>query len=1130
VAGVGQELSNPHKNTPVVFVFSGQGGHYAGMGKDLFRASGQFRGIIADLERICDSLGFPSFANLIADQDTTMESISIVQLHLSLVALEIALTKLWELYGIKPDLVMGHSIGEYAALCAAGVLSIFDTLYLVGKRAQLLESKCVAGTHAMLSISGIANEVSLFLSEGDLKGCEVSCFNGPGMAVLSGEQQEILLLETLLKKRGLKCQLLDIPYGMHSCQMDAISLELEDILGGVQFSKPKIKMISTFLGHQVTEASSFRGDHLIRHTREPVKFQQAVASCISQGIANASSLWLEIGPNASCLGLVRANINVKSSLALTSLRKGENNWKTISANLATFYMAKQTIHWRAFHNDFIDNLSHIDLPKYAFDTRDFWITYKSNDQGSRANCLVTGKEPEPEPISTCLHRCVKRVDDEHQQSASFISTISHPSLSQIVEGHKLCGIAVCSAGVFIDMALTAARHLITGGNFAAPCPALLVCDLKVDRAVVPTSESPKVIRIEVTRKMCPGTEFSVSFSDDSGSSPPAFANCLVRLRDQSIFDIETQKQSFSIQLKIAKLMDASEAGLADRIRGKVFYKLFSNLMEYSKIFKGVESAVVSDDFRELIAIVHFPAHDERRLDQRFTSSPYWSDILGQTLGFLLNGNPNQAGDYVYIATHIERLDLHVRDFSPDVRYQVHACINHSDESGYRGNAYILYQDVVVGLLEGLRFHRMPRKTLLHSLEKANAPQIKNSAQGKTPEAPVKSNGGPAGPAVPGGLHKVNGHAVSLATIFRQILLDETRLLGSEVVPSASFSELGVDSIFSISILAALKAETGIELGTSFLTENPTFEDAERALRIIENQHSTSANSNGLTNGHTDGDEAPNIPRESNIVLLSGSTHAPSRTSLFLITDGVGSAAAYVHLPKFANDLQVFALESPWVKDPMNFNCTFSEAAEMYLVAIRTKQPRGPYLLGGWSGGSVFAYEVSRLLLEAGERVIGLIIIDMLAPRPFNRSKVAMPTLNIIEHMGMLSGIDLVVSDVSASSLQMKEHMLSTVRCFSRLNPTPMAVGYRPDATFVIWATELIGPESGNNWSINLGGQNLDAWFYPSQHDFGPNGWGLLVGDKVECFQIQGDHFSIMKMPNVSSLNSSSNFDRPGDGK
>jgi thioesterase domain-containing protein/acyl carrier protein len=372
---------------------------------------------------------------------------------------------------------------------------------------------------------------------------------------------------------------------------------------------------------------------------------------------------------------------------------------------------------------------------------------------------------------------------------------------------------------------------------------------------------------------------------------------------------------------------------------------------------------------------------------------------------------------------------------------------------------------------------------------------------------MKLNDISAGPAAlekRGAPYKSNGHVVSLTAAFLKILLEETGLLESELTPSAFFSEIGIDSMMSISILAGLKAEIGIELEASFLTENPTVGDAQRALRMIENQNSTLADRNALTSSHK-WEKAPKTPRESNVVLMSGQTDTPLRTPLFLIADGAGSAAAYIHLPKLAKDLQVFALESPWVSEPESFTCTFSEAAAIYLAAVRTKQAHGPYLLGGWSGGGVFAFEVARQLLQIGEKVIGLIIIDIPAPQHVDRTKVTMPTFELIDQIGMLAGIDRAVSDISPHSLQLKKHMLSTVRCFSKLDPTPVAPGCRPDATFVIWATDTFGPQPSD----------LDAWFYPSEHDFGPNGWDLLVGDKVECFQVQGDHFSIMNPPRVS---------------
>jgi iterative type I PKS product template protein len=1111
-----QKLTSRETKTPVVFVFSGQGGLYAGMGRELFKTSSQFRGLIADLEQMCDSLGFPPFTNLIADSSTEVESFSVVQVHLSIVALQIALTELWKIWGIEPDVIMGHSIGEYAALYAAGVFSSFDALYLVGKRAQLIQSRCSVGTHAMLSISGTADEVALFLSERSFMGCEVSCFNSPGMVVLSGARAELLTLESSLKERSFKCQLLDIPYAMHSHQMDAILSEFGGILRGVQFGKPKVKIISTVLGHQVTEANLFGRDYLMKHTREPVKFQQAVSSCISQGLADTTSLWLEIGPNATCTGLLRANINVEPSNALTSLKKGQNDWKTISANLRSFYNSGKLINWREYHKDFLDSLSHIDLPKYAFDTRDFWLTYKSNDQRSDPHSSVVAEHSTPEPLSTCLHYRLEHVDSEGRESASFTTTISHPPLMEIIQGHQLCGHVICPAAVFIDMALMAAQNLSSDGDFPDRHPFLCVSDLQLDHAVVPTAETNQAIHINIQRFKKPGTEFSVSFSEQSGSSPSTVGKCVVRLRDRSAFDVECQKLTSSIQPMIARLTADSRLGVVDRLSGKLFYKLFSHLMSYSDMYKGVEAATVSNDFREIIADIRLPVHDRKRPDQRFNLSPYWTDIFGQSVGFLLNGNPDQAEDYVYIGTHIDRLDLQIENFPTDARFRVYASIESSEGPDYRGNAYILHGDIVVGISEGIRFRKMLRKNFHHLIGKVNGHETENALP-KKPSTSKSSNGIALGQAAAGKItdpYNSNGHSLTLTTVFRQILLDETGLLENEVVPSAFFADVGVDSMMGISIFARLKAETGIELGASFLVENPTVGDAQRALRVIESQHSAIANGNGLKNGHEQ-EEQPNT-RESNVVLISGRANSLSPKFLFLIADGAGSAAAYIHLPKLPDDVQIFALESPWIHDPENFTCTFNEAAAIYLAAIRRKQANGPYMLGGWSGGGVFAYEVARLLLQAGEKVSGLIIIDIPAPKYVNKAKVSVPTFEIINQLGLLAGIDRAISETSPQSLQLKNHMLSTVKCFSQLDPTPMAPGYQPDATFIIWATEMFWPEASCNGNSNPNGPNLDAWFYPSKHDFGYNGWNLLIGDKVECFQVQGDHFSIMNPPQVSS--------------
>ena len=609
----GKKISDNKRQhrTTVVFVFSGQGGHYAGMAKELFRTCHQFRGIIAELQGICDSLGFPSIASLIANSDAKMESVSIVQLRLSLFALEIALAELWKSWGVEPDVVIGHSIGEYAALCAAGVLSWFDAMLLVGKRAQIIQSKLTVGTRAMLSISGTAGEVSTLISESDLMGCEVSCFNGPGMVVLSGERQKISTLQSLLKKQGLKCQLLDIPYAMHSSQMDTLTSDFGDVAHTVLFNQPTTKFISTYLGKQVTDASSFGVDYLIKHAREPVQLQQAVASCVSQGIVDAKSLWLEIGPSTACLGLIRGNIDISPSNALTSLEKGENDWKSVSTSLAALYNAGLPICWREYHKDFVDSLSLINLPPYAFDARNFWLTYKSNDQHLQreSNGILKGEESRQQLISTCLHHCLKRVDDKDKQHASFTTVISHPSLMQAIEGHKVSNVTVLPGGVLIDMALTAAQHLLSETD-SSTATSLSVGTFEIYRPVVPNPRSRKLVQIDITRFKQSSNEMAVSFKETSGSESYAITDCIIRLQAPSMSRAGIHELSSSMQTKSSKLNAAAETGCADRVRRKLFYRLFSHLMNYSDMYKGIEEAIVSEDFREMIAQVRFPPHNK----------------------------------------------------------------------------------------------------------------------------------------------------------------------------------------------------------------------------------------------------------------------------------------------------------------------------------------------------------------------------------------------------------------------------------------------------------------------------------------------------------------------------------------
>ncbi|KAK2801683.1 Type I Iterative PKS [Onygenales sp. PD_10] len=1122
------KVSQQKSTRPVVFLFTGQGGHYAGMGSDLFKALPQFRATINDLQRICDTHEFASFVPLIADPDVEMGTASTVQLHLALVALEIALVDLWRNWGIQPDFVIGHSIGEYAAFYAAGVLSANDVMYLTGKRAQLIQSLCTPGSHAMVSVSGTVDQISLLLSEENLGACEVACWNSPGMVVFSGDRPEIKRLEGVVKEHRMKYKLLDIPYAMHSHQMDVILPELRRVAQGLKFNTPKVAMVSTLLGGLLTESNMLGSDYLVRHTRESVKFEQAIETCVSQQLADSTALWLEIGPNPTCLGILRSNTNIPSANALHSLKGGDDDWKTVSNVVSAAYKAHKPIRWSEYHRDFHRCLSHIDLPKYAFDTREFWLTWSTDNQRAleQPNGISQEKPPGSKFISTCLHSLVEK--HEREQSAVFSSNMSDPSLLQIIEGHRLSGIPLCPAGAYSDMAMTAVRYLLTNGDLSGPFPSFSVLDIQMDHPIVPTADSQKIVHINIQKEKQPNGDFMVSFMDHTNSASTILGRCGIHIQDENTTDAKRQTLLESIGPKISKLLRAAKLGLASHIQKRIFYKLFSTLMTYSGVYEGVQQAIVNRDFTEAVATVRIPPLDETRPDQRFTLSPYWMDALAHLTGFLLNGNPNISDDSIYIAMHVGKMEMMGRDFSPDISYQCYAYTEYEKETNtYLAHVYMLHEGYIVGSMEGCRFRKMSRKTLHRVLGQADPPQtIKVGNQNKNVSGNSSQVNGYAelssGPASsPANGMASNGTGVqtsSLISVFLEKLVEETGMSENELTPDMFFSEVGVDSLMSISIMAAVRETTGVDLSASFLLEHPTLQDAQRAIKIAErNNSNVVANGDAVTNGtKAVGLDAINGARGCNVILMQGSAGSTTQKPLFLIVDGAGSAAAYIHLPKLGEDLPVFAVESPWAQDPENFTCSFNEAADLYYAAIRAKQPHGPYLLGGWSAGGIFSYEVARRLLNEGERVLGLIIIDISGPRDYDRSLVTPPSMEIIDQIGMLIGIDRNFEEGSVPSMRLKRHMLSTVTCFSKLDPIAMKPGSHPDATFIIWATEPLLPKeiNGANGTQSL---NLDAWLYPSSHGFSMDGWETLVGPKLESFKVEGDHFSIMTPPQVSEL-------------
>ena len=420
---------------------------------DLFRNCPEFREEILELDSISQRQGFPSFIPAINGSHAQSHKHSPAVTQLALVSTEIALAKYWESLGVKPDIVIGHSLGEYAALCVAGVLSASDAIFLAGQRALLLESECTVGSHKMLAVKASVEEIRDVVSRhghDKAHSYELACMNGPKDTVLSAPLKNIKNVEGFLQEAGIKCVSLEVDFAFHSAQTDPILDAFEEIARtSVIFQKPDIPVISPLLGKVIFDGETLSANYVRRATREPVDFRGALESALKMSSLDSTMTWIEIGPHPVCINFAKATLPIVST-AVPSLRRGEDNYTTLANSLASLHCAGLEIDFDAFHKPFEKALLLLDLPAYAWNDKTYWIQYNGDWALTKGNTyydaekalLESAGAPPVGPRTTSVQHII---EEDIQGSAARVvmqSDLMHPDLYAAAWGHKMnnCGV------------------------------------------------------------------------------------------------------------------------------------------------------------------------------------------------------------------------------------------------------------------------------------------------------------------------------------------------------------------------------------------------------------------------------------------------------------------------------------------------------------------------------------------------------------------------------------------------------------------------------------------------------------------------------------------------------------------
>lgn len=457
---------------PVAFAFTGQGASFKSFDLELYHDSPYFRLQIQHLDALAQAQGFPSFIPALDGSHPQEHAHSPVITQLALVATEIAVAKYWASLGVKPDVVVGHSLGEYAALHVAGVLSASDTLFLVGQRAKMLEEKCRVGSHKMVAVRASVAQIE----ESSLgKPYEIACINGPQATVLSGSVQDMEAIIPVLEAAGYKCIQLDVAFAFHSAQTDPVLEELETIANsGIIFQQPIVPVISPLLNKVIFDDKSVNGSYIRRATRQTVDFLAALQTAHKIGTIEDDTAWIEIGPHPVCVGFVKSilsNVNV----AAPSLRRAENNWTTMAQSLATLHSAGVPVSWNEFHKPFEKKLRLLDLPTYAWNNKNYWLQYNGDWSLTKGNTFYDAEKginraliraPPAVPKSALSTSTVQQIIGEQfngpEGAVVMQSDLVQPDFRAAAWGHKMngCGVVTSVSPSYL-LSCASARHVYT---------------------------------------------------------------------------------------------------------------------------------------------------------------------------------------------------------------------------------------------------------------------------------------------------------------------------------------------------------------------------------------------------------------------------------------------------------------------------------------------------------------------------------------------------------------------------------------------------------------------------------------------------------------------------------------------